>query len=129
MPNHSGRSTAALAYVGMTAASAVAYLVIDHRFDDKYADYQRVKTAYDASTSDEERQDLWSRLQTTQRDAYDAEDFRRAAITVTAALYAANVLDALIFMPRRANTPDAKGLTLTPGSGHNAAGATLSYRF
>ncbi len=81
----------------VVAAGTIFYL--DRRFDKKLNDYNEALEEYNSASAIEERIALKSCMDGRQRDAYFAETDRNTALIVGAALWAYNVLDALLFFP------------------------------
>ncbi|MFH1687829.1 MAG: DUF5683 domain-containing protein [bacterium] len=116
------RPRKAFTLASLSLASVAAYLIVDHRFDNKYQDYLDVRQRYDGAATTTDRRRLWADLQSAQRTAYDAEDNRRIAIGVVAGIWAINVLDAFLFAPHRsagmsikAGLPGTSSLAPDPG--------------
>ena len=118
---------ATLAVLG--CGSVLAYLFLDHRFDDRYDKYENARTQYEAAVTTYDKQRLWPRLVQTQNDAYDAENWRRGAIGVVVGVWAAGVLDALLFHPRASSSLTVKSLAVQPEIGWQGAGLSLGTRF
>lgn len=81
----------------IVTAGAIFYL--DRNFDKKLNDYNKALAEYNSATAIEERIVLKSFMDERQRDAYVAETDRNTALAIGAALWAYNVLDALLFFP------------------------------
>lgn len=81
----------------IVTAGAIFYL--DRSFDKKLNDYNKALAEYNSATAIEERIILKSCMDERQRDAYVAETDRNTALAVGVALWAYNVLDALLFFP------------------------------
>lgn len=79
--------------------TAVAVFQTDRRYDKKRADYDIARSNYYLASSAEDQIALKVISDEKQNEAYKAETDRNTAMTIAAALWAYNVLDALIFFP------------------------------
>ncbi|MDH4222837.1 MAG: PEGA domain-containing protein [candidate division Zixibacteria bacterium] len=79
--------------------AAMAYAIADADFSDKNDAYVKVKNDYNAARSIEEVNRLKQLLDEKQREAYDAENIRRATIGLAIAVWGFNLMDALVFFP------------------------------
>jgi len=127
--HYSGQKTKAAALLLLSAGSAVAYLIADGRFDDKYDVYQTKLQEYDATTNYDDLVRLQPGLAEAQREAYDAENVRRIALGVAAGVWAFNVLDNFLFFPHHPTGFRVKGLTLTPTADFQQVGLTVGTCF
>jgi hypothetical protein len=123
---HNGK---AWLFAGLTVASGVAYLIADHRFDEKYDDYQGVRSRYNAASTTAERSRLWHDLSAAKRDAYDAEDVRRITIGAAIAVWGLNLLDALISSPGHSSEVSVKNLSIAPTADFDHVGMQVGVRF
>ncbi|UCC81036.1 MAG: PEGA domain-containing protein [Candidatus Zixiibacteriota bacterium] len=80
-------------------ATAGAIFYLDRSFDKKLNDFDKALAEYNSATAIEERIVFKSEVDKRQRDAYVAETDRNTALAVGAALWAYNILDALLFFP------------------------------
>lgn len=110
-----------IAFLSLSVASVLVYMIADRRFDNEYQDYLDVRQRYDDAMSTADRLEIWPGLQRAQRSAFDAEDDRQIAGGVVAGIWAANVLDALFFAPHRSAGISVKagymGSSMTPDPG------------
>lgn len=119
-------------FAGLMAASGIAYLVADNRFDDRNEEFRDLQRRYDAlpeGAPEAERDQLWNRLVEAQAEASDAEDVRRVTIGSAVAVWALNMVDVLFFFPEREGTFSIKGVAVTPGPVEDGFGVTLSSNF
>jgi hypothetical protein len=96
---YSGEKFRGYLITAATASAAVAVFYLDRSFDKKLNDYNRARDEFNSATAIEERIALKSYMDEKQRDAYIAETDRNTILAVGAALWAYNILDALLFFP------------------------------
>jgi hypothetical protein len=80
--------------------SGNAYLT-DRRYQKKRSDYDIALGEYYDAQSIEDRVRLKANLNEKQKTAYDAETDRRTAVLIGAAIWAFNIIDALVFFPEK----------------------------
>ncbi len=78
---------------------AAAVYQTDRRYDKKRADFDIASSNFNSASSIEDRIALKIISDEKQNEAYKAETDRNTAMTIAAAFWAYNVLDALIFFP------------------------------
>ena len=103
--------------------------IIESRFDDRYDDYRDLLRQYNEAPDVGTREALWPHLESAQNRAYDAENWRRGAIAAVVSVYAANVLDALLFHPRPSSAVTIKGLTMSPNQTQPVWGLAVAATF
>jgi hypothetical protein len=84
--------------VGTVAAGAVAG-ILQLRYTNRRNKYDDFNSLYNQTRSAERRQTMLAKLYAVQKDAYNAERNRNTALGVVAAIWAYNVLDAILFFP------------------------------
>lgn len=82
-----------------TLGMGVGAVIADYDFRRKRDDYNQAKIDYSNASTYEEREELRELVVDKNRDAYDAETLRNSFLYATAAIWAYNVLDAIIFFP------------------------------
>lgn len=85
---------------GVIVSAAAAYLT-DRRYQKKRSDYDIALGEYYDAQSIEDRVRLKANLNEKQKTAYDAETDRRTAFVIGAAIWAFNIIDALVFFPEK----------------------------
>ncbi len=96
---YSGNSTRGSLFTIGVIVSATAVYLTDRQYQKKRSDYDIALGDYYAASSIEDRVHLKADLDEKQKTAYDAETDRRTAFAIGAALWALNVIDALVFFP------------------------------
>lgn len=85
---------------GVVVSAAAAYLT-DRHYQKKRSDYDIALGEYYDARSIEDRVRLKANLNEKQKTAYDAETDRRTAVLIGAAIWAFNIIDALVFFPEK----------------------------
>ena len=98
---YSGNSLRGSLFTGGIVVSAAAVYIADRRYQKKRSDYDIALSEYYAAESIEDRVCLKADLNEKQKAAYDAETDRRTAFAIGAAIWAFNVIDALVFFPEK----------------------------
>jgi hypothetical protein len=96
---YSGQTTRAYVVNITTLGFGIGTIIADYDFRQKRDDYKQAQADLDNATSYEEISRLRQLVFDKNRDAYDAETTRNTFAIITAALWAYNVLDALVFFP------------------------------
>jgi hypothetical protein len=97
---YSGRSGRGALWTLVALGAAGGYLYLDNRADSKVGDFESAKRRFDAATSYAEKERLKLEVETTQREAFDAETDKRNWGWGALALYAYQVVDAVLFFPK-----------------------------
>lgn len=126
---YTGRKTKGWLMTTLSAASVAAFFVTDIRLGNKEDDFFGLRTQYDSDKTFAGRQRLQPFLDKAQKDAFDAENYRRAAIVTVASIWGLNVLDALFAFPARQSTLSVKGVSLAPSVGPKEVGVSLTRNF
>jgi hypothetical protein len=117
-------------YTSATVISLMSLLIADQDFRDKRDTYNEVRDLYESTRSIDEMRIIRERLDTVQKEAYDAETVRQIAFGVTAFVWAFNVLDAIVFFPDRRHTVGGPpSITLDTGSDFDRLGLRLAVTF
>ncbi len=96
---YSGQTLKGSAITGAAILSAASFYFADKRYQKKKTDFDIAMSEYRVATSAEDQIRLKVNLDSRQRSAYQAETDRRTAMGVAAAVWAYNIIDALIFFP------------------------------
>jgi hypothetical protein len=96
---YSGRTARGAVLTLATLGMVGGYLYLDNRADDRISDYESLKQQFDQAESVADQEQLKGQVQQAQRDAYDAETDKRNWGYATLAVYAYQILDAVIFFP------------------------------
>jgi hypothetical protein len=78
---------------------ATGFVLADLHYSNEYDDYLDAKKEFEEAVSIEEKTKLKEKLDDRQSKAYDAQKLRNAALGVSIAFWAYNVLDNIIFFP------------------------------
>jgi hypothetical protein len=78
---------------------ATGFVLADLHYSNEYDDYLDARKEFEEATSIEEKTDLKQKLDDRQREAYDAQNLRNAAVGIGIAFWAYNVLDNIVFFP------------------------------
>ncbi len=108
--------------------SGVVGTIYELRYQDRKDEWEDGLDRFRDATSVSEKEQVREEVLRLQDRAYDAESTRRLVWSITAGIWAANVVDALVFFPadkRFAGLP----LTATPGFIDGSPGAYLSITF
>lgn len=98
---YSGNSLRGSFFTMGVVVSATAVYLTDRRYQEKRSDYDIALSDYQAAASIEDRVRFKTALNKKQKEAYDAETDRRTALAIGIAIWAFNVVDALVFFPER----------------------------
>ncbi len=98
---YSGSSFRGSLFTTGVVVSAVVVYLTDKRYQKKRSDYDIALGEYYDAQSIEDRIRLKSNLNEKQKTAYDAETDRRTAFVIGAAIWAFNIVDALVFFPEK----------------------------
>lgn len=98
---YSGNSLRGSLFTAGVVVSAAAVYITDRRYQKKRSDYDIALSEYYAAESIEDRVRLKADLNEKQEAAYDAETDRRTAFAIGTAIWAFNIIDALIFFPEK----------------------------
>lgn len=82
-----------------TLGAAAAFVVADNDFSNKNDAYVFARNDYAAATNVEDKYRLKQTLDEKQRQAYDAENVRRATLVLVGVAWGFNLLDAIVFFP------------------------------
>lgn len=82
-----------------TVGAVVAYILADNDYSNKYDDYIWAKNQLDNAENVEDWRKYKQLLDERQREAYNAENLKRATLGITIGIWAYNVLDAILFFP------------------------------
>jgi hypothetical protein len=82
-----------------TLGGVVAYVLADNDYSNKYDDYNRAKNLFENASSAPQKIEYKQLLDEKQREAYDAENIRRATLGIAIGIWTYNVLDAVLFFP------------------------------
>jgi hypothetical protein len=82
-----------------TLGAAAAFVVADNDFSSKNDDYVSARNDYNSASNVEDKYRLKQILDEKQRQAYDAENVRRATLILVGVSWGFNLLDALVFYP------------------------------
>ncbi len=126
---YSGQKAKGFIFTLLAASSVAGFFIADHQFDSKYDDFNRMRDAFDAAATFQQKERLEPLLKEAQKEAYDAENTRRIAIGAVIGVWALSVVDAVLFFPKERSTFSVKGFKLQPQSGTGDPGLKLSYRF
>jgi hypothetical protein len=96
---YSGKRSRGLIISTLGYGAALTSIMAELRYQDREDEYEAALNDYRAAKSIEERSQLRFILEDKHQKAYDAETLKRNLLLVTAAVWAYNVLDALIFFP------------------------------
>ena len=117
-------------YTSATVISLISLLIADQDFRDKRDAYNEVRDLYQTTRSIDEKKIIKGRLDTVQKEAYDAETVRQIAFGVTAFVWAFNVLDTIVFFPDRRHTVGGPtSITLDTGAGFDQLGLKFAITF
>ncbi len=117
------------AFWGLTfLASGVVGTIYEIRYQDRKDDWEAGVERFNEATSVGERELLRDEVLDLQDRAYDAESDRRLMWSITTGLWAANVLDAVIFFPTEKRFTGLP-ITATPGfiDGNPAAFVSITF--
>jgi hypothetical protein len=112
----------------LAIAAGVSLAIAETRYQDKRDMYDLAYSnlaVAQAAGSLSELRPLELTLNAARSDAYDAENYRRAAIGATVAVWALSFLDALLFFPETKESPATRSLSSTSPSSQ-PGGASLS---
>ncbi len=98
---YSGNSLRGSFFTMGVIVSATAVYLTDRHYQKKRSDYDIALSDYQAAASIEDRVRLQATLNEKQKAAYDAESDRRTALAIGIAIWAFNVIDALVFFPEK----------------------------
>lgn len=129
---YTDQKTKGFFFTALAVGSAVAYLLADEGFDDKFDLYEKKLRQYDStftagSVADLRR--LKPELDAAQQDAYDAENVRRFTVSMAIAVWGINMLDVLFFFPEERAGFTVKGLAVQPAVDGGKVGITISKSF
>lgn len=96
---YSGNTTRGTLIMSASVVSAASIIVTDRIYSTKSKEYDVALADFNNASSIDEKNRLKLILNSKQRDAYDAETNRNAAIAIGIAGWAFNILDALVFFP------------------------------
>ncbi|HEX9916486.1 MAG TPA: DUF5683 domain-containing protein [candidate division Zixibacteria bacterium] len=82
-----------------TLGGVVAFVLADNDYSNKYDDYVWARNRFDSNKEAEKWEEYKQLLDEKQREAYDAENLRRATLGIAIGIWAYNVLDAVLFFP------------------------------
>ncbi|OGC77770.1 MAG: hypothetical protein A2Z27_02620 [candidate division Zixibacteria bacterium RBG_16_50_21] len=82
-----------------TATLAAGFILADLHYSNQYDQYVDVRNEFDRAATIEEKTNLKQNLDDEQREAYDAENLRNAALGIAAGFWAFNVVDNIFFFP------------------------------
>jgi hypothetical protein len=108
-----------LGAVAALATAGAMHLKYENRRDD-FDDYNAL---FHATRSVEEREKMLAQLYTYQKKAYDAENNRNIALGVVGAIWAYNLLDAILFFPDYGLSVSGASLGFQPD--HDLQGAKV----
>jgi len=97
-----------------TIGFGIGAIITDSDFRKKRDNYFRAQLDLENATGPTEIAELRSEVINRQRDAYDAETTRNVMVGITAGIYLYNVIDALIFFPKREFYNQGAGSSLIP---------------
>jgi hypothetical protein len=113
----------------LVVGAAGGYLYLDNRADQKVGDFEALQRRFDAAESVTEQERIKPELDAARRRAFDAESDRRNWGWGTVALYAYQVVDAVLFFPAGPQI-ELQGITIelqTPVYGSLGIGASYAF--
>jgi len=131
---YAGEKNKAIFFNVLTIGAGIGTLVTDYDFRQKRDDYDQAIIDLGNASTYEEITELRQLVIDKNREAYDAETKRNTFAIVTAALWAYNVVDALVFFPERKlyfhqESIPIKEAELKPDVGLNKVGLKLTATF
>ncbi len=130
---YTDQKTKGFLFTALAIGAGIGYLIADSDFDEKFDEYELVKSGYQTALLNGASQVELSRRLTSlnehKLDAYDAETVRRITIGSVAAVWGLNLLDALFFTPTTTGALNVKGLTITPTANMQNIGISLAASF
>jgi len=96
---YSGEKTRGVIISTLGYGAVLTSVIAELRYQDREDKYEAALSDYQAAKSIEERNRLRLILEDKHQKAYDAETLKRNLLIVTAAVWAYNVIDALVFFP------------------------------
>jgi hypothetical protein len=96
---YSGEKTRGVILSTLGYGAALTTVIAELRYQDREDKYEAALSDYQAAKSIEERNRLQLVLEDRHQKAYDAETLKRNLLVVTTAVWAYNIIDALIFFP------------------------------
>jgi hypothetical protein len=131
---YGGDKTRAFVVNFATLGFGVGTLIADHDFRVKKDDYDEANSDLANATSYEEITRLRQLVINRNRDAYNAETTRNTFVIITAALWAYNIFDSMVFFPERKlyfhqESIPIKQASIQPNFSLNTVGLTLTATF
>lgn len=96
---YSGKKTRGMILSTLGYGAALTTVIAELRYQDREDKYEAALVDYQTAKSIEERNRLRLIMAERHQKAYDAETLRRNLLVVTAAVWAYNIIDALVFFP------------------------------
>lgn len=127
---YSGQSGKGFLFTLLAAGSVAGFLIVDNDYQEKYDQFADAQADYDKLLKDGSSYAAieagFSRLQSQQERAYDAETNRRITIGAVAGVWTLSLLDALFFFPDNRSTFTVRNLSLAPDIQRGGVQLTLA---
>lgn len=117
-------------FMGISAlATGITALALQLDYANKKDDYNEILSEYYNERSIEAREAMVPAVDAIRKRAYDAETARNISLGIFAAVYAYNLIDAVLFFPDKTYKSYAPKLSLDTGEDFSKIGLALNFRF